>query len=204
VHIQASIMTLVLTVVKVGMHWRWVVATAKKIFKRPGQQAQRESPVIGAVLAAAPVRTRQQYSRGDFIKLMGIVGVASVVALGRAASELRETIPVKAGTEEDDSQPLASQPETSQQQADLLQTDQSQASLTQIDPPQTSLPQANMSNSPESYRSESNSSESYGSDSSSSNQSCMVQCRYSCYYPGGCRRYIDNNNNNLCDHGECV
>jgi hypothetical protein len=34
--------------------------------------------------------------------------------------------------------------------------------------------------------------------------SCIVRCNRHCSYPGQCRRYIDLNNNRLCDNGECL
>ncbi len=38
----------------------------------------------------------------------------------------------------------------------------------------------------------------------SSASDCVVRCPNGCSYPGRCRRYTDNNNNNLCDLGECL
>ncbi len=34
--------------------------------------------------------------------------------------------------------------------------------------------------------------------------SCIVRCNHHCSYPGQCGRYIDLNNNRLCDNGECI
>jgi len=33
---------------------------------------------------------------------------------------------------------------------------------------------------------------------------CFVRCDRHCSYPGQCRRYVDLNNNRLCDNGECI
>ena len=33
---------------------------------------------------------------------------------------------------------------------------------------------------------------------------CTVLCGDGCSFPGRCRRYVDNNGNNLCDNGECL
>ena len=35
-------------------------------------------------------------------------------------------------------------------------------------------------------------------------QACVVRCSRGCSYPGSCRRYTDQNNNGLCDLGECL
>jgi len=40
--------------------------------------------------------------------------------------------------------------------------------------------------------------------SSSSDSSCTLRCQKSCSYPGHCHRYVDTNNNDRCDYGECV
>ncbi len=72
IHVGASLLTLLLTVVKLGLHWRWIVSVAKSIFTRPGAQPQT------AITTAIPVtatgqpprvqpcdgRGRYQFSRG--------------------------------------------------------------------------------------------------------------------------------------------
>jgi len=35
-------------------------------------------------------------------------------------------------------------------------------------------------------------------------QTGVALCRYSCPYPGKCRKYVDNNGNGLCDRGEPI
>jgi hypothetical protein len=42
------------------------------------------------------------------------------------------------------------------------------------------------------------------SSGSTASNGCTVQCRRACSYPGHCRRYVDSNNNHLCDLGECT
>ncbi|MBN1312798.1 MAG: hypothetical protein JXB30_15395 [Anaerolineae bacterium] len=37
-----------------------------------------------------------------------------------------------------------------------------------------------------------------------SSPTCIVRCSRQCSYPGRCRRYVDVNQNNLCDFGECM
>jgi hypothetical protein len=92
VHVWAAILTLVLTGIKLAMHWRWIVATTRKIISR--QPRQTETPVLRPIPATIPVRSGQQMSRRDFIKVMGTVGVASFIAIRSAAgglSSLAET-----------------------------------------------------------------------------------------------------------------
>lgn len=74
-HVIASLLMLGLLVVKIGLHARWIVATARdRVFVWP-----RPSP------AAAT-----NHGRRDFLKLMGAVGVVSVIALTRAAGSLAQ------------------------------------------------------------------------------------------------------------------
>jgi hypothetical protein len=88
VHVYASILTLILTGIKIGIHWRWIAATARKIFARSMPQTRHETPLLRSVPAAIPITSRQQMSRSDFLKVIGIVGIASFLALRSAASSL--------------------------------------------------------------------------------------------------------------------
>jgi len=74
-HVIASLLTLGLLVVKIGLHARWIVTTAReKVFALP---------------QAAPTGAGNR-GRRDFLKLMGAVGVVSVIALTRAAGSLAQ------------------------------------------------------------------------------------------------------------------
>jgi len=165
IHIQDSIMTLVLVVVKVGLHWRWFVATTRKFFSQPMGQAQHESPILKPAPAVVAISNRQQTNRRDFIKMMGVVGLVSFFALASAASGLRDTRAAVTRDEEVTGVEITRGEET---------TSSKQASTGSI-------------------------SESFNSD-----PSCSIQCGHRCSYPGHCRRYTDNNSNNLCDFGECT
>jgi hypothetical protein len=107
-HIQASIMALVLVVVKTGLHWRWIVATTRRITSQPVGQTQCQYPNIKSAPVAVTLSSRQQTSRRDFIKMMGVVGVASVFALASAASGLRDTRAAVTSDEEDTGIEIAS------------------------------------------------------------------------------------------------
>jgi hypothetical protein len=81
VHIWVSIATLALTLVKLGLHWRWIAVAGKRSLKI-GEPARR--PAVGAVSPAA----RQGMSRADFLKVMGVTGLAGAAALVSAANGL--------------------------------------------------------------------------------------------------------------------
>ena len=86
VHILASITTLAALVLKIGLHAGWIITAARKIFTSPIPQSR----------AVAPVAASSGMYRRDFLKLMGVVGIASLLAMSssvqslQAASETQE------------------------------------------------------------------------------------------------------------------
>ncbi len=75
----ASILTLALVVAKIGMHWRWIVAVARRsIFLGLGAHAWPDS--------ADPAPAAVQVDRRDFLRLMGGVGVVALLAGVQALS----------------------------------------------------------------------------------------------------------------------
>jgi hypothetical protein len=80
VHILSSIATLLLIVVKIGMHWRMIVQTARKTVFAPEESLPQLQPVKPAQALAT--------GRRDFLKLMGVVGAASILAVGSALDEI--------------------------------------------------------------------------------------------------------------------
>jgi hypothetical protein len=174
VHIQASILTLVLTGIKVGLHWRWVTTIARRIFSRPTRPVPLNSSLLRPAQVTLPVQSGNQINRRDFLKMMAIVGVASVFALRSAASGLSDANTSTASELSDVNTSTASveaagSDDTNIQDTDNLQTDSRSSS-----------------------------------ESSASSQACMIQCNRGCSYPGHCRRYQDTNGNNRCDLSECI
>jgi len=80
VHNLSSIATLLLLVVKIGAHWRMIVQNARKTIFVSQEAAPKTQP-------AQPVQTLST-GRRDFMKLMGVVGAASLLAAGRALDEI--------------------------------------------------------------------------------------------------------------------
>jgi len=76
IHVLASVITLGLVVVKIGMHWRWIVNVA-------GRRLVLQPARANTVLAAQPVRV----GRREFVRLMSFVGVTALFA---GANALRE------------------------------------------------------------------------------------------------------------------
>lgn len=79
-HVAASISTLITIVLKIAMHYKWIVSTARKTFKRqavyPVRASIPENPAAG---------------RREFLKVMGVVGAASFVAIGSTVNSLQST-----------------------------------------------------------------------------------------------------------------
>jgi hypothetical protein len=87
IHVLVSVVTLALVVTKVGLHWRWIVSTARR----------RNFPAPTPVRQAGPGQPAPvavQMGRRDFVRLMAGVGavalLAGVNALSGTAGEQAE------------------------------------------------------------------------------------------------------------------
>jgi hypothetical protein len=77
-HVIGSIGTLAAVVIKLGLHWRWIVATARRyIFPQPAQPA--------------PVPVANGLGRREFLRLMGGVSMVAAIAAGSAVEALKQT-----------------------------------------------------------------------------------------------------------------
>ena len=72
-HVTATVATLILTVIKVGIHGRWIVSVARRSIWPAGRQVN-PAPVLRPT--TAPV----DMGRRDFLKLMGVVGGTALIA----------------------------------------------------------------------------------------------------------------------------
>lgn len=199
-HVIASIITLLLTLVKVGTHWRWIVMTTKKIISQPTVPTQnpRTSPIsipVSSKLSSppplptrstplAPVPVAARMDRKDFLKLMGISGVATLMALMNVEDAILNTTASDSGN-----------------QISSNTTDSLAASLI------IRSSEAETNNSVDTADSFSDSLTTDSNESaSSSSLTCYRGCPKGqhCSYPGRCRLYTDSNNNGLCDLGECA
>ena len=88
-HVYASVITLLLVVLKIGLHWRWIVKTASRIFQA-GQDAPAR-PQPRAALASAPAAINRRH----FLALMGVVGVAAWAAVGNVFTD-QQTVQAEA------------------------------------------------------------------------------------------------------------
>lgn len=182
-HIYSSLITLGLVVVKVGLHWRWIMTTAGKIFSRkPGIRLQQ--PFCPApVPVSVPVLTRS-INRRQFLVLMGLVGTASVVAASNVLSRVKA---VQSAALDSINTPTTSfaHAESELTKTQGLSSTAPQGTATQPSATATTVPQV-----------------AYAGPVQTAG--CQVRCPRGCSYPGQCRRYIDTNQNRKCDLGECM
>jgi hypothetical protein len=78
-HVYSSVITLLLVLLKIGLHWRWIVKTAGRIFG--GSQTPR-----AAAPALAPAAASAGINRRHFLTLMGVVGLASAAAVSNVVA----------------------------------------------------------------------------------------------------------------------
>jgi len=198
VHVWASIATVVLVVLKVGLHWRWIVNVARKhILPKPVPAAQ-------PALAPVPVLVDQRrMDRRAFLVLMGGVSLAGALAVRNArASMVVAAAPIGAEpTPESASGAAAQEQAQAAAPATLAPTSASPkvaatptvvivealpAAATAVP---TIVPTAILTAAP---------------TPTAVVADCRVRCPRGCSYPGACRKYTDANKNNKCDLGECL
>jgi len=77
-HIVASIITLLVTLLKIGVHWRWIVITPR---------LQTSHPAIPQVEIRGDVYS---VNRREFLKVMGVTTVVGLIALNKSIQSLQE------------------------------------------------------------------------------------------------------------------
>jgi len=212
VHITASVTALVALLLKILLHWRWITSTANRIARS-----------MNAPAAGQPAHARAsavQIDRRDFLKVLGISGAASMLALGSASSALSgilerstaaqdtaELEPVKdADTQTTAEAPGESRAEISSSEAESTShggggNRRRGGRGENINTPAAETPAAEEPSdapAPEAVP------ETVPTEVQPTPETCIVQCPRSCTYPGQCRKYVDANGNGLCDLGECL
>jgi hypothetical protein len=207
-HIISSIAGLVLLLIKLVLHWK-VIAHIVKGIQLSGFKKRN---AITDSATAIPV---QSLSRRDALKTIGAISALGIFGLYKAASamvlpaagnaladpQVRTAVAAGSGTEppldpaEDLGLPEAT-PEESQNTSEGGQrrrrgqrTAQDSITPTTIAPEQDPQVTPQLTATPMPV---------------TPVQDCVIRCPRGCAYPGQCRRYIDNNSNQLCDLGECL
>jgi len=189
VHVTTSIVTLILVVLKIGLHWRWIVRVARQSIFRPAvpQPAPALTLKPAPVSAAAPATGAM--TRRDFLKLMGVVGAASLAAFSFTLNDNQDAQAATAVTNTTASKGTLPTQETAQVTAATPTATSESVVMTQVTPTATSETITVIQTVP---------------STNTTTTSCMVRCDKHCSYPGRCHRYQDTNGNGYCDQGECV
>ncbi len=174
-HVAASLTTLAVLVLKIVLHWRWILRTASQPLFLPSRPPLKPSPAAAGM------------SRRDFLKLVGIVGAASLLAAYSAVNDNRAAQAVS---------PTGTPPSPTPTQGPNASLNKNAAQATYSDAAPTAVwPEATSTLPPTSTP---------AAAPTESIPGCIVRCSNHCSYPGSCRRYQDTNFNNLCDLGECL
>lgn len=199
IHICSAIAVMALIVLKIGLHWRWVVNTTMKIFSFHAFSPHQLAPVP---VESQPYRRqlsedRKAIERRQFLSAMGLVGLGSLLAVSNIFSDGNLAWAEAADDPVDISQPNAADPATAEP------TGATYASTAQPVTQATTItledePAAVMMQTPTAAQ------DNMALTASDANTVCTVQCRRGCSYPGHCRRYVDTNGNGMCDLGECM
>ncbi len=193
-HIYASLATLALTTIKIGLHWRWVVATTTKAFSRL-KAPSFPQPALVPVRVEQPL-DRDAVDRRHFLATMGVIGLGSLLAASNIFSD--DGVAMAEFAESGDTSPTIL-PTANAGQAEVIASTPTTAAATQ-----TSAitledgPELTVTATPVTVA------QNYSTALSNSSAVCSVHCQRGCSYPGHCRRYADQNSNGKCDLGECI
>ncbi|MGV8025384.1 MAG: hypothetical protein AB2L18_02365 [Anaerolineaceae bacterium] len=182
VHVISSISCLVLLVLKIALHMRWIISTMRKILNRSAKQ-----PSLTNTNISHPGNVKL-IERREMLRMMGLVGSASLAALFfGGASTLQSLLSNESAVDNSTTQLNDPQVHTiTQENTRIVGTPTISPS---VNPTVTPTPQTLPTLSPTSV---------------SVTSACVVRCPNACFYPGRCRRYVDTNGNNRCDLGECL
>ncbi len=197
IHIISSIAGLLLLVVKMGMHWKFFTK-ALNLFRFP----IRKPPVTTTTHTASVTTRRDALKTIGFIYAVGVFGLfkaASALAIPKAAPlpdpeietiEADEVVPTSTPMTTEEPIPQLAQANDGKKRG-KRRGSTSEENLVQSTPVQQQQP------TPEVIVREQ-------ADNIQPVDKCVVRCDKGCSFPGLCRRYIDENQNQLCDLGECL
>jgi hypothetical protein len=185
VHILASITTLLAVIIKIGVHARWIIFTASKMLQRPTGHGKWNAPLAGATIAN---------DRRAFLKLMGVIGTASLIAISSSAKSLWSA---SAQGEDQVSSETSVNSEKIEHTNDWMSNIKDNQDSGELSSQTVNIQSAC---SPPMPTDEPQVLE----NQASAPAACTVRCSRGCSYPGHCRRYVDSNSNNRCDLGECL
>lgn len=216
-HILVSILTLLVLLAKLVLHTKWIEAATRSIFSTP--PTPKPIPISvksqGATGSTASKGTNPQQagstrhtSRREFLQVMGVIIAASLLALDNAIRGLQDaeassSQAILADAPNPQSQPSDSLVET----GEIYSASSSASSLYDSSIENTSIEDTSIEDSLSEDLSLEDLSPGDPSPEDPSPEDpspCYIRCSRACSYPGYCRRYVDANQNNHCDLGECL
>jgi hypothetical protein len=186
-HIGISIFTLIAVLVKLAAHWKWIAAFFKP---RPAS--------LTASLVPTGSRTDFMAERREFIKVMGVLGLASGIALVKSTGSLVQAAHDEAVAEQTAVQPAAQTgtiPEIADTSSQASAVETVSTTAPTEAPKATAEPTIEPTALPTAVPT---------MEAASAATVCQVLCNRKCASPGRCRRYTDSNGDNLCDRGQCI
>lgn len=180
-HFWASIATLQVVLLKIVLHWDWIINVSRmRLFPLP------KKALVPAMKLERESETSA--SRRHFLRIGAAVGAVAIlegIQLGKAFAAISGI--------QDNTQVAGKGSSVSAYLADD-EIGLSESTLTQnpTNNPTASTGSAALSPTPTSQA------------LLEVENSCVVRCPRGCSYPGKCRRYTDSNANGLCDLGECL
>ncbi|HPH95131.1 MAG TPA: ferric reductase-like transmembrane domain-containing protein [Anaerolineaceae bacterium] len=190
-HVLSSVITLLVVLMKVALHWKWIANVAGRFFKQPAQPTAVPAPVCQPAAVKNP-------GRREFLKVMGVTGAAAAFGL---AGGLRSLSQLNLGNN--------SLEQNGSGQFQIVTNTPSGAAVTSTQPTaasQTTVMQSTAA--PSAATAATATAEPAAVPTATAVPqpvtACTVRCNRGCSFPGRCRRYTDSNSNNRCDLGECM
>jgi hypothetical protein len=179
VHIAISIGTLLILLLKLAAHGKWIVAASRKVFSR---SSSRQAPSVNT--SQVQLQMQEANDRRVFLRMMGVVGAASVFAIARAADGLSfaNAESLETSENQEDVEDIVATTQRTTQTANPTAT----PVVTQVSTAATEEPVV------------------VATQAVPTQSSCVIRCQKRCSYPGHCGRYVDSNSNGYCDNGECL
>ena len=215
-HILSSLATLLLAVIKIGFHWKWIICVAKRsLFK---------SRVPVATSAGKLAASGTLASRRDFLRLMGVVGASAFLVSYRAVETALGIELGPSGVEPEPSLAAAlTEPLTPTPPAEMTvgASSVSQIAVLPTATPANTTPTTEGALLPPSPATAmtvnpaatipltstvipTSTIAAATPGAVAAVAPCVVRCSKGCSYPGQCRKYTDANRNGRCDLGECI
>jgi hypothetical protein len=186
IHVSVSYALLVLIGLKLALHWKWIVNTARCLVRKPITKTSR----IECITTEDSIAAAKRINRQEALKTMGVFGAFLVISAVGYEKWLRET-------------QTFSNPVTSNTQPAIAPTVESTQTSTPFSPEATSQPVNSVNTTPISTATPAATNTPTMPPTATPEISTgTVRCTRGCSYPGRCRRYTDSNNNNICDLSE--